>query len=165
MTLEDIKARCEEVGDCWIWQGAVSASGYPIMKAAGVRSGCLLVRRVVVELDGRPAAPRQPVIASCADRLCCNPACLKPSNAKAVGKAAAKAGAWKNIARRAKIAKTQRERVGKLTLEIVAEVKFSAESSRKIAKRLGINRRRVNAIRNGTAWVDYSNPFAGLGAR
>lgn len=165
MTLNDIKARCEEVGECWIWQGAVSASGYPIMKAAGVRSGCLLVRRVVVELDGRPAAHRQPVLASCGERLCCNPACLKPSTASAVGKAAAKAGAWQTIARRAKIAKAQRQRVGKLTQEIVAEVKSSAESSRTIAKRLGINRRRVVEIRNGRAWIDYSNPFAGLGAR
>jgi hypothetical protein len=165
MTLDDIKARCEEVGNCWIWQGAVSATGYPITKASGVRSGCLLVRRLAVELDGRPAKPRQPVLASCGDKLCCNPACLKPSNASAVGKAAAKAGAWKTLARRAKIAKAQREKVGKLTQEIVTEVKTSHESTRVIAKRLGINRRRVVDIRNGRAWIDYSNPFAQLGAR
>ncbi len=164
MNLEDIKDRCEEVGRCWIWQGTVSVSGYPIAKAAGVRSGCILVRRLAVELDGRPAKPRQPVLASCGERLCCNPACLAPSTSSAVGKAAAKAGAWKTIARRAKIAKAKRAN-SKLTPEIVTEVRTSPESSRVIAKRLGINRRRIVDIRNGRAWIDYSSPFAGLGAR
>jgi hypothetical protein len=164
MTLDDIKARCEEVGKCWIWQGSVSVAGYPIVKAAGVRSGTLLVRRLAVELDGRPALPRQPVLATCGERLCCNPACLNPSSASAVGKAAAKAGAWKTVSRRAKIAKAKRAN-SKLTSEMVSEVRASPESSRVIAKRMGINRRRVLDIRNGRAWIDYSSPFQGLGAR
>ena len=53
---------------CWIWQGAYGSTGYPIMKSPGVKGGCLLVRRVVVELDSRPAKPRQPAWAAATRR-------------------------------------------------------------------------------------------------
>ena len=55
LTLDHIKARTEEVGDCWIWQQGAT-NGYPQMKVQG--RCCKLVRRMVVEIDGRPAEPR-----------------------------------------------------------------------------------------------------------
>ncbi len=57
LTLAHIKARTEEVGDCWIWQQGAT-NGYPQMKVQG--RCCKLVRRMVVEIEGRPAEPRQP---------------------------------------------------------------------------------------------------------
>lgn len=70
ITLDQIYSRCEEVGDCWIWQGATSDTGYPIMKRHG--GPCLLVRRVVMQLTDRPPAARQPVTAACEDKRCCS---------------------------------------------------------------------------------------------
>lgn len=161
MNLEIIKARCIEEGECWIWQGAYSSNGYPIMKSAGFKGGCLLVRRVVVELDGRPAAPRQPVAASCNDKRCCNPACLKPSSTSAIGKKAGKNGAYSRMSRRAKIA-TAKRIGGKLNFEQAAEIRMSKESGPVLAARYGIDKSMVNNIKRGDAWRDYSSPFAGL---
>lgn len=161
MNLEIIKGRCIEEGECWIWQGAYSSNGYPIMKAAGVKSGCLLVRRLVVELDGRPAKPRQPVAASCDDKRCCNPACLKPSSTSAIGKKAGKNGAYSRMSRRAKIAASRRGH-GKLNYEQAAEIRLSKESGPVLAERYGIDKSMVNNIKRGEAWRDYSSPFAGL---
>ena len=45
ITIDQIRARCAEVGDCWIWQNAVSNTGYPIIKVKGCN--CQFVRRVV----------------------------------------------------------------------------------------------------------------------
>lgn len=161
MTLDEIKSRCIEEGECWIWQGALNACGYPIMKAKGVKSGCQLVRRVVVTLDGRTPKPRQPVIASCDDRRCCNPACLKLSTPSAVGKRAAKKGAFSGASRRSKIADSRRTR-SKLTQEQVQEIRASTESGPILAARYGVVKSTVSGIRRGELRRDYSNPFAGL---
>lgn len=163
VTLEEIHARCEEVGDCWIWQDAVSATGYPIMRR---RPGpCLLVRRVAVELDGRPAAPRQPVAASCGDKRCCNPEHLAPTTLSAVGAAAAAKGAYSSPTRGAKIAKAKRA-TGKLTEAIAAEIRASDETGPVLAARYGVDKSLINSIRSGKAWKTYTgNFFAGLGAR
>lgn len=162
MNIKYIKDRCVEVGDCWIWQGAVGASGYPITKASGVKSGCVLVRRLAVELDGRPAKPRQPVRATCNDKKCCNPDHLVPSTWSAIGKIAGASGAFSGVNRCAKIAKAKRERDAKLTVEQVQEIRESTEAQRKIAERMGVNKNVIQSIRAGKAWKDYSNPFAGL---
>lgn len=161
MTLDAIKARCIEEGECWIWQGALNACGYPIMKAKGVKSGCLLVRRVAISLDGRPPKPRQPVMASCDDKRCCNPACLKLSTYAAAGKRAAKKGAFSSATRRSKIAESRRTH-SKLTQEQVQEIRASTESGPVLAARYGIVKSTVSGIRRGELRRDYYNPFAGL---
>lgn len=164
VTLKEIHDRCEEVGDCWIWQQAVSTNGYPILRR---RPGpCLLVRRVVVELAGRPAATRQPVVCSCDEKLCCNPAHLKSSSNSDVGKKAAKKGAFSGKARGAKIAASKRA-AGKLTMDDARAIRASSETGPILAARYGVNRSLIQSIRTGKAWKDYSNPFGGLmgGAR
>jgi hypothetical protein len=162
MTIDDIKARCEEVGECWIWQGGVSGTGYPIMKASGYKSGCQLVRRVVVELSGRELKPRQPIAASCGDKMCCNPDHLKLSTWSLIGKRAAKDGAFSGVARANKIAAARRVAHAKLTEDQAREIRLSTESGPVLAERYGINRSRVNAIKRGEAWKDYSSPWRGL---
>ena len=62
ITIQEIKDRTDEVGECWIWKRGTT-SGYPQLKVPG--RACKLVRRLVVELDGRPAEVRQPVITTC----------------------------------------------------------------------------------------------------
>lgn len=163
ITIQAIKDRTEEVGECWIWQQGTT-NGYPSMKVKGC--GCKLVRRIVVELDGRPAAPRQPVIVSCEEPLCVNPKHLQRSSIKAVAKQAAKKGVWSGKARCAKIAAAKRAAPGaKLTMEQAREIRLSEETGPVLAERYGVNRSLIKSIRAGRAWKDYSSPFAGLGAR
>jgi len=87
ITLETIKDRCHEVADCWLWKNATSDGGYPIVKVRGC--GCRLVRRLVLDFVGTPAMPRQPVVTTCGEKLCVNPAHLKASTTAAVSQAAA----------------------------------------------------------------------------
>ena len=158
ITIQEIKARTDEVGDCWIWQKCTS-SGYPQIKVAGC--ACKLVRRIVVALDGRPAEPRQPVITTCGEQKCVNPAHLRSSTISAVGKRAAAAGGWKGKARGSKIAAKKRA-TGKLTMEIAREIRMSVESGPVLSARYGVDKSLVNRIKRGHAWKDYTNPFGGL---
>lgn len=165
ITLDYIKARCIEEGDCLIWQGAVGDAGYPIMKRYG--GPCLLVRRVVVGLDGREPKPRQPVTCTCDDKRCVAPDHLKLSTWSKVGKKAAAKGAFSSKARGSKIAASRRESSGvKLNADIARTIRESTESGPVLAARYGVNKSRINAIKRGDAWKDYTpSPFAGLGAR
>lgn len=164
LTIAHIKDRTEEVGDCWIWQQG-STNGYPQMKIQG--RCCKLVRRMVVDLDGRPAEPRQPVITTCGEMLCVNPAHLKATSTSDAAMRAAEKGAWKGKARAAKIASTRRANVNKkLDMDKAREIRMSNESGPVLAARYGVNRSLINGIKRGTVWKDYANPFAALmGAR
>ena len=164
LTLAHIKARTEEVGDCWIWQQGAT-NGYPQMKVQG--RCCKLVRRMVVEIEGRPAEPRQPVVVTCGEALCVNPAHLKATSASDAAKRAAKKGAWQGKARAAKIAKTRRRSNvnKKLDIDKAREIRMSPESGPVLAARYGVDRSLISRIKRGTDWKDYANPYAALGAR
>lgn len=165
ITLDEIKARCEEVGDCWIWQGATSDNGYPIMKR-GHHGPCLLVRRVVAGIKGTPPAPRQPVVMTCSEKCCCNPAHVRLSTAKKVAEAAAKAGAYSSIDRCAKVAKARRAAPGtKLDEDKAREIRLSPKTSVALAAEFGVSLSLIKSIRAGRSWKDYASPSAGLGAR
>ena len=129
ITLQTIRDRCEDVGDCWIWRQAVTPRGsYPIMRVRP--GGCLYVRRVVVALDGRPAKPRQPVVATtCGEARCCNPAHLQATTVAAVAQHAAAQGKFSSLTRRAKVAAHRRAAPGvKLTMEIAHTIRASDET-------------------------------------
>lgn len=73
MTLDDIKARTEEVGECWIWQKTLLRGKTPIMKVDG-RS--IYPRRAVWEVHHEKPIPDGMVVThskDCGDPCCCNP--------------------------------------------------------------------------------------------
>lgn len=164
ITLEKIKARCETDSGCWVWEGAVSSTGYPIIHQ---RPGtCKLVRRVVAELKGTPPEPRQPVVVKCGEKCCCNPDHIRLSTVKNVGRKAAKEGAFSKLDRRMKIANAKRNSPNaKLDIQKARDIRLSEKSSAALAVEYGVNLSLIKAIRAGRAWRDYSSPFAGLGAR
>lgn len=157
MTITD---KTVEEGECWIWTASTSSgTGYPIMKMPGCP--CETVRRIVLRMSGKPLKPRQPVEATCDERLCVNPAHMRASSTAAIAQKAAKRGAYSSISRRAKIAASRRGKM-KLTMEQAREIRCSEESGPVLAQRYGVNRSLVNNIKAGRAWRDYSSPFAGL---
>lgn len=153
-----------EEGDCWIWQGYVTSGrrgGFPAMKFG--RNGCVTVRRIVVALDGRPALPRQPVMATCGDKRCCNPAHLKVSTMTEVMQKAGKFGALSSFAKRAATAKTKRATMAKLDMTKANEIRASNDSDVVLSAQYGVNRSLIGRIKRGEAWIEYeNNPFAGL---
>ncbi len=157
--LQGIHDRCDDEGECWIWRDATTRDGYPIYRPTGC--GCTLVRRAVFVMAGGKLKPRQPLVSSCGDRRCVNPAHLSISTLSKIAKSAAKRGAWAGQARRAAISAAQRKH-SKITEEIAAEVRASNEASRALAARFGVDKSLIARIRSGVAWRDYSSPFAGL---
>jgi hypothetical protein len=160
MTLDEIKSRCNEVGECWIWNSTLSNNGYPIVKVDG---RCQLVRRIAYRHKpfAKELAPRQPVVAGCDQRLCVNPACLTASSVAQVSKIAGKAGKLSGLAKSVKIAMSKRK-TAKLNMDIARVIRMSTETGPVLAARYGIDKALVNRIKSGGAWKDYSNPFMGL---
>ncbi len=156
--IEVLKAKTEELADCWLWTGSTTSQGYPIVKHDGC---CKLARRVMFELNGGTLAARQPLITTCGEKLCINPEHLKASTTSKVAKAAAKRGAWTGLARAAKIAKTKRKQ-GKINMEIAQAIRNSPDPAHVEASRYGIDKSLAVRIRAGLAWKDYSNPYASL---
>lgn len=160
VTLKDIKSRTVEEGACWIWQRGLT-NGQPQMKVQG--RDCKLVRRIVLQLVGRAPAPGQPVLVTCENPLCVFHQHLKPSTAGEISQQKAARGAWRGIARAAKISATKRA-VGqsKVSDAEVQALRTSSESGPAAAARLGVNRSLISQIRRGVARKDYSSPFIGL---
>ena len=66
------------------------------------------------------------------------------------------------VERNAKISATQRRKVGKLTPEIVAEIRASDATLKELSEKYGIAKSTVGDIRRFEGWKDYSSPFMGL---
>lgn len=74
----DIKARCEIVGDCWIWQGSKTSSGYAtISKDGRVQT---VTTWLFEFLKGRPVKPGHVIKMRCRDPHCVSPACMVESS-------------------------------------------------------------------------------------
>lgn len=158
--LEYLRARSEEVGECWEWTGALqSARGSPVMRYERVAQP---VRRVIaielgMQVKGRMATVR------CCNSLCVNPGHVVVLTRKQLQQRTAKVTQLHaNPTRCRKLAQTAR-RTAKLTEAQVAEIRaLEGLTQRQIAARYGIAQATVSAIRRGVKWKDYSNPWLQL---
>jgi hypothetical protein len=159
-TIESLMEKTVEVGDCREWQGYVGNSTPQVSHNGKMWA----VRRLMYELGGDPikqgwyAAPR------CGNSLCvCQQHTVKRTEAAHRRISASKSS--NSLSRVLKIASYRREHHSKIDMEIAMEIRLSTESGPVLSERYGISNERVNQIKRGDAWKDYSSPFAGLGAR
>jgi hypothetical protein len=169
LTLERIKARCEEDGDCLIWQGKVyPKNGHPAATEWIDGKDCHVgVRRRAYEEYHKVKLTADQYVATCG-----NPACLAKEHLHLITiaersrrmhrdmDAARKLRYSRTLAQKAQAAK------GKLTPEQVRAVIDSPDGPYVTAKRLGINGVVASRIRRGISYREYAaTPFAGMGAR
>ncbi len=76
-TLDYVRARCEEVGDCWLWKQGVQSKGYPQASING-KTGQSVRHFVYTELMGKkaPASRKVCITSRCGSPLCLSPLCL-----------------------------------------------------------------------------------------
>lgn len=159
-TLESIKARCIEEGDCWLWQGYIT-NKTPQMAVNG--KTMRPVRRVVLELAGAVVKPGAYLSPSCD-----NPSCVCPDHVvqrspkehmSAMGKKAGEGVAYAQ--RIAKLTETRRAQC-KLTIEDARAIRQAEGTHKQIADRYGVNKALIGRIIRGQQWKDHANPFGGL---
>ena len=155
-TVQSLKQRTIEVGDCWEWQGYYG-NGTPQVSQNGKMQA---VRRVFTELLGGQIKKGY-YIPKCRNNRCVNPDHTAFNDPKThltkIGKVA-----LKSPTRRLKIQIHKRKTISKLTQEIADVIRVSDDNSRVLAEKYGVNKSVICRIKRGEAWVNLSNPFAGL---
>ena len=170
-TIESLREQCVECGDCWEWQGPVStpaknrnSAGHPVTRSKGK---AVSARRTMYELSGRKIRTGHWISTSCENVRCLNPDHLVQVSPAQQNARLGKKGAFSGATRCAKIAAAQRALRGKITMDDARAIRDSDETTPVLAERYGLSRRRIQLIRKGDTWREYThtNPFAGLMAR
>lgn len=160
--IKEIKSRCDEVGNCWFWNGSLDGHGRPQKRHKGKT---VYVRRLVRELaDGKPVPRSLVVAAECGHKLCVSPECSVATTTRRKAQMAAKRGAYSSPAKAAKMAVMKRSQSW-ITDELVDQIRVAPGPASRIAAETKVSLSHVKAIRRGDARRPIGTPFAGLGAR
>lgn len=155
-TIDSLKNRTIEDGECWEWQG-YCANGTPSVSHDGKM---ISVRRLFTQLLGNTVRDGY-YVPNCGNKFCVNPEHITYNDPKQhMRKAARKA--LQSPTRRLKIQIYKRATVAKLTQEKADEIRISTEPARVLAEKYGVNKSIICRIKKGQAWVNLANPFAGL---
>lgn len=147
MTIDEIHARCTEVGACWLWQGPKTSTGHPMV-------GRTLVRRAVWQLLGHelPAAPLV-LKATCRERLCCNPAHLAVWTRSQLVADTYVTSRNTRAEYGARFAARVKQGT-KLTAQQAQAIRADTRTSDEIAREAGVSASMVRKIRSGQCWRD-----------
>jgi hypothetical protein len=160
--LEIIESLCEKDGPCWFWTGAMDDRGRPTMRFKGKT---VAVRRVVRMLtDDKDIPPGMQVPCSCGHTSCVSPDCSSVATPKKRAQMAASRGAFNRPDALLKSTLTRRAR-SHITEDKIRRIRNAEGPSWKVAEAEGVSLSHTKNIRANRARKDYSNPFAGLGAR
>jgi len=155
LTLMDIIDRTEEWGDCLLWNSYFRKTNQPKFRGK-------MVRRMVWEAQNGPIPEGMFASTKCNSPRCVS--CLKLTTKAEITKKAM-ANPATRLKRRASGARANRNRFGKITMDIAREIIATKETKQgKVwAKELGTSCALVSHVRCGRSWVEHQgNPFAGL---
>lgn len=162
-TVESLKARTIEVGECWEWQG-YSAHGTPqvFSPSGNPKRRMVSVRRLFRELISGQAQPDGFYSVSCGNVECVNPDHTLFRTEKLHFKAMAKKVGASPV-RSLKLSQYHRTSgKAKLDESKAQEIRLSNDSGPVLAKRFGVDKSLISKIRRGEAWKCLTNPFRGL---
>jgi hypothetical protein len=154
-----VHARCVDCAGCLIWQRR-QTERQPYIH---VKRKHLSARRVMYEYMHGSIPEKHDVTSGCEHPWCMRH--LIAVTRSGLNQRMAARGAWKNPARKAKIAAAQQANRSDLDLENILDIRFGPGSLREAALRNGCSKSCAAAIRRGERWRDYSNPYMQLGAR
>lgn len=158
-TLDTIRERIVEEGDCWLWQAGKSHDT-PALRHDG---RVIQVRRYIVEVLQGKTVPKG-MLVSC---RCENLDCVNPDHIRIFTRAQLQAHTAKRTQYGADPLRSMRlarakQAASKLTWEQVREIRAMEGTDKGIARKLGLNFSLVNCIRKHRTWRESNNPFIGL---
>ena len=150
--IKRIEEKSVEVGDCWIWQGAMNQHKLPITCYRGKTMSAqrAIAKHKHIMRDGLVAYAK-----------CGNPACVNPEHVGVATKSERIKAGWAKVNKEVlarKISKSKAGRTG-ITDAIVSEIRLSNETTMELARRLELDKRTVSRIRLYKSRPDYTNPF------
>jgi hypothetical protein len=157
--MEKVKAKIEEIGDCWEWQAAKQKnSGVPVIRYEG-RHYC--ARRAIAKELGHNLEGKI-VTQTCGNKACVNPDHIKVMTKSALQKRTnSQTVYYQSITRRQKCSAARRKSA-KLTPEKAEAIRNDPRPQRVIAEEYGITQPTVSSIKRQRMWRDYTSPFTQL---
>lgn len=154
-TLEELHAeRCEDVGECWEWAGAMSGrkKQMPIIKAHGkVWQAHVFSWLLSKHIDEKPECLL--FWRGCLNFRCVNPAHIKTGSKKQMTAFLSERGALKRSPESvARVTAARRAQPTKLTIDKARSIRASDEPSRFEAAKHGCAASLISRIRAGRAW-------------
>lgn len=153
-TLADLKARCEEVGECWEWQRHINSCGVAQILFDGMTRPA---RRVAWVLVNGSVADGMRITHTCGNHRCINPAHSKQVTQKAILKR--NMDGANHALRVARMAATKRKQMG-VPAQVVSAVRAdSTTPAKEMAATLGVSTATIYKLRRQAL---AASPFGGL---
>jgi hypothetical protein len=156
MKLEEIKAHCNEIGECWEWRTNARTDRHKRHPMIGKG---VLVRRVAYEAAGKRLLPDRYLTPGCG-----NPYCIRPEHQRNLSQRSKSAmGGVKSPTRGASVARTRRAKgLNKVTPQIAAEIRSSEATGAELARRYGVDEKTIANVRQRVLHREYADAFCGM---
>jgi hypothetical protein len=161
-TIESLKARTIEDGDCWQWRGYMANNTPQVMHYIDGKRHMYSVRRLFRELIIGKKQPDGHYTNTCGNQFCVNPEHIRWKTVRNHLREAALNRQHTVIDRMKK--RQYRVALGltKLDMQKAEEIRASTETTKQLAEKYGVNISMIKRVRANQAWRVLSGPFVGL---
>jgi hypothetical protein len=162
-TLDAIRARCRECGECLEWTGPDNGNGFPKCYSR-FHGRHMAARRAVWECHHRKRLPRRRLVTvSCDNLRCLNPKHLALTT-KAQVSHRVRLRVDVRLRQAAALARTKRATDGKLTMYLAGEIRATTGELLldDWAALLCVSRSTISLVRRNLRWAEHGGHFGGL---
>lgn len=162
-----IRSRCDEVGECWMWTGALTGKGRTPNMHHPNRPGesAIATRAIILEALGKERpSPQHWASNTCNEWHCCCPEHVAWRTRQNKLAELGKAGKWSTVELAMKKAAIGRAQ-SPLDWDKVRDIRSrpAEVTCKDLAKEFKVDPTTIQRVRRHESWVEYqTNPFAGL---
>lgn len=158
LTLESVRARCREDGDCLLWTGTLTSKGYPTAKHQGRR---VQVRRWLYDVtNDKPLRRDQYPCVTCDQKLCLNREHLVAKSKGGYMKLAAENGVYSTPEKLRKLEQSMRASINaKLDIHKARQIRrryAAGETSHALGREFNVHHSVITAIAANRAWREVA---------
>lgn len=163
ITLDFLKSKTEEVGECWIWQAGKSHKIPHLRATIDGQKKSMSVKRWIAEYHLKLDIKGKLITSSCFEHCCVNPDHIKVVSRKKLQQMWTDKLQFQQSATNKIKQSIARQKQFPRSDDLIQRILESNESCVKIAKKEGVSKTFVNNVKTGR-YVKYSqNFFRGLG--